>query len=100
MKSKFTKKNTVKSSRSKRSNKSGIETLGEESEDENPHYKIIGKEFVRGMKKNKTYIEKLTFGDFKMIKFKLGNLPKFALDFFKYVTLYDVESHHINKIEA
>lgn len=49
------------------------------------------------MKKNKTYIEKLTLNDFKSIKFLHGGLPKFALDFFKYVTLFDIEQHYIEK---
>lgn len=69
----------------------------DESDEENPHYKIIGKEFIKGMKKNKTYIEKLNLSDFKSIKFQYGGLPKLAIDFFKYVTLYDIEKHYIEK---
>ena len=49
------------------------------------------------MKKNKTYIEKLNLSDFKSIKFLFGGLPKLALDFFKYVTLFDLEKYYIEK---
>ena len=102
VKSKSKSKKSRRMSRSKTDksgggSESGFE--GEESEDDdNPHYKIIGKQFVKGMKKRKTYIEKLNAERFKAIKFpNSGGFPKFAIDFFKHVCLFDLEEFYFNK---
>ena len=67
------------------------------TENNNPHNKVIGKKFLSGFKKNKIYIECLKFSEFKDIKFPIGGYPKFAIDFLKYMTLFDIEAHFNNK---
>lgn len=60
-------RNSMRSSRTRKSNKSAVSGNGDDSDDDNPHYKIIGKSFVKSMKKNRTYIEKLGISDFRQI---------------------------------
>ena len=85
----------MKSSRSRRSVKSGRSSIVDDEDDDaylkNPHAKVIGTQFLKGFKRNKTYIEKLTAVDFKNIEFDYGGFPRFGVDFFKYVTLLDLE---------
>lgn len=58
---------------------------------------MIGKKFLSGFKKNKVYIESLRVADLKLINFENGGMPKFALDLFKYITLFDIEAHYKQK---
>lgn len=100
-KSKFGRKMSMRSSRSKRSFRSGKSSVVDEEDDDaylkNPHAKVIGTQFLKGFKRNKTYIEKLTANDFKNIEFDHGGFPRFAVDFFKYITLLDLEEFYIEK---
>ena len=45
------------------------------------------------------YIESLKLSDFKKIDF-LNGYPRFAVDFFKYITLFDLDLHFAQKKDA
>jgi hypothetical protein len=79
---------------SKRSGRSS--RYGDDDDDDdinNPHDKVIGKTFLKGMHRNKTYIEKLTVTDFRNIDFDYDGFPKFAIDFFEYMTLFKIDKY-------
>lgn len=68
------------------------------NENLNPHSKVIGKKFLSGFKKNRTYIEFLRIGEFADINFgTYSGYPIFAIDLLKYITSIDVEDHYKKK---
>jgi hypothetical protein len=83
-----------KSGKSRRSSRSG--RSGVESDQELPHNKVIGKVFLKGMKKNNTYIEKLSINEFQNIPFEYGGFSNFAIDLFHYITLFRIDEHFEN----
>jgi hypothetical protein len=65
------------------------------NENNNPHTKVIGKKFLSGFKKNKTYIEYLKFSEFAEIPFgTCSGYPRMANDLVKYLTNIDVEEFY------
>lgn len=39
----------------------------------------------------KTYVEKLTNNDFKVIPFKFGGIPRIAIEIFAFLTKYRID---------